>query len=227
VLRRPQAGGEQTKFGSQSARSCAARPSVEAAGPGSWIASTGSRRIASTGNRMRSHGGAPICSSWSSATWQRSTIGNCDATDGPDRSRGHPCREETRGGAALRAYYGGTEHPEDTVQPRPRPEKLPHYDRGGGRRGKGHECELKQCRSRLSGLARDVKSSPRAGWRPCEVSAYAKAQTSGLLMPPTSSPLPRCAPSTGPTWVQNRGSEPKIETPSATRRAASSDSWAC
>ena len=46
-------------------------------------------------------------------------------------------------------------------------------------------------------------------------------------MPPTSIPEPRCAPSTGPTSVQNSGSLPKIALPSATRRSASPGACAC
>lgn len=50
---------------------------------------------------------------------------------------------------------------------------------------------------------------------------------SGRVIPPTSIPEPRCAPSTGPTSVQNSGSEPKIAVPSATSSSASALDCAC
>ena len=52
-------------------------------------------------------------------------------------------------------------------------------------------------------------------------SAHARA------MPPTSTPEPRWAPSTGPTCVQKSGPAPKIAVPWVTSRSASSRAWAC
>ena len=48
--------------------------------------------------------------------------------------------------------------------------------------------------------------------------AAAGGENAGELIPPTSTPEPRCAPSTGPTSVQNSGSCPNSAVPSATSR---------
>ena len=73
----------------------------------------------------------------------------------------------------------------------------------------------------LEALARCLSRRLRPWARSGPAGPAGRRRAAGRVIPPTSTPAPRCAPSTGPTSVQNSGSVPNSSRPSATRRSAS------